>query len=190
VKIIVAVLLLTLVSLIEAARAAPGVDVIKSGQQVTGAERTDLRSNQVWSMHQKGLVLGEFDVLVSKIGLRASCRRSGITFVARPPRWQVIGFSQRSNAVWCPRQAQFDPTAALLKSFSITGLPYIAKIPLIQNGRKTVVGLNCKNFVTSAGWTSEQARELEQKNISNTFMACRILAYSPFITITSLLITV
>ena len=125
-------------------------------------------AGQVWSLRQSSILLGDFDVLVGVSGLRASCKRSGITFVSRPPLWQPIGFSGRSQSVWYTTAAQFHPAEALMKSLSVFGgIPNVSNIPLHKRGRKVVYGLDCLDMATDEKYAAAQLVQCKQGYISN-----------------------
>ncbi len=124
-------------------------------------------AGQVWSLKQTSILLGDFEVLVSSSGLRAFCPRSGITFVARPPLWQPIGFSSRSRSIWYATTAQFHPADALMKSLSVFGgMPNVSNIPLHKRGRKVVHGLDCVDMSTDEKYSAAQLEQCNQGFIS------------------------
>lgn len=124
-------------------------------------------AGQVWSLEQNSILLGDFDVQISKCGLRAFCRRSGITFVARPPLWQPVCFSSRSQSIWYATTAQFNPADTLMKSMTVFGgVPIVSNIPLRKRGRKIVHGLDCVDMSTDAKYAAAQLEQCRQGSIS------------------------
>lgn len=151
---------------------------------------TKLPQGKAWSLRQKSLILGEFDVLFNGSGLRASCKRSGITFIARPPLWNPIGFSLLSGNIWKPKKENFSPVNDMCKSLSMLGLPNIWLIPVEHVGRKEVSGFTCDSFSTTQAWSKDQykqysqglmqrtspwAAEYQAANVNLPAPACRIL---------------
>ena len=123
---------------------------------------TKLPPGKAWSLHQKSLILGEFDVFVSSAGLRASCKRSGLTFIAKPPLWSPIGFSIFSGSIWRPNRENFAPVNDMCKSLPMLGLPNIWLIPVEHVGRKEESGFTCDNFSTSKAWSKDQLKQYSQ----------------------------
>jgi len=111
-------------------------------------------------MHHKTLILGEFDLLINKAGLRAACKRSGITFVAQAPAWRAVAFSTRSGAIWRPAPVKFRPVHEQWNSLAVIGLPGIWLIPVVRTGQGEISGFKCVSFATSDQWVRQQAGQL------------------------------
>lgn len=127
-----------------------------------------LPQGKAWSLHQRSLILGEFDVFFNSTGLRASCKRSGLTFIAKPPLWNPIGFSTFSGSIWKPKRENFAPVNDMCKSLPMLGLPNIWLIPVEHVGRKDVSGFTCDSFKTSQKWTKDQLRQYSQGLMQRT----------------------
>lgn len=127
-----------------------------------------LPPGRAWSFHQSSIILGEFDVLVNSSGLRAECRRSGITFIAHAPDWYPIGYSSRSGTIWRTKKESFAPINDTCKSLPILGLPNIWLIPVVHKGHKDVSGFACESFITTQKWTAEQVKQFEQHLVNKS----------------------
>jgi hypothetical protein len=129
---------------------------------------TKLPPGKALALHQRCLILGDFDVLISATGLNATCKRSGITFISRPPLWNPVGYSLFSRSVWKPQRATFAPIDDMCKALPILGLPNIWLIPVVHIGKKVVSGFNCESFATTAAWHKEQVKQFDQGLIRRT----------------------
>jgi len=125
--------------------------------------------NQVWKLQQHGIVFGDLDVYLSKSGLRTECSRSGIIVIARAPRFDVVAYNMRANAVWKPTLEKFAPADIMLKSLTLAGLPASSKFPLVASGSKEVNGLLCQTYSTTEGWTKQQIDLFQGKRFSDRF---------------------
>ncbi len=125
--------------------------------------------SQVWRLQQHGIVFGDIDVYLSKNGLRAECPRSGITVIARAPRFDAVAFNLRANAVWKPTLEKFAPSDIMLKSLTLAGLPASSKFPLVASGSKEVNGLLCQTCSTTEAWTKQQIDLFQGKRFSDRF---------------------
>ena len=130
---------------------------------------TKLGPGKAWSIHQSTIILGEFDVLVNSTGLRAECKRSGITFVARAPNWNPTAYSLRSNSIWKTKKESFAPINDTCKSLPILGLPNIWLIPVVPSGKKNVSGFVCQSYVTPPKWTAEQVKQYQQRMVNKSY---------------------
>lgn len=127
------------------------------------ASNRNLAPGEAWSLHQTSLIMGEYDVLLNKEGIKASCSRSGLTFIAKAPEWKPLGYSQRAKALWQPKGSEeFNPSAGPFKVLAIGGIPALPSIPLVHQGTKTIQGLVCENFVTSEEWSKKQGDLVNQ----------------------------
>ncbi|MBP9093968.1 hypothetical protein KBI23_23300 [bacterium] len=161
-----ALLLIVLLSIsLEAVYSAPPY---KAAVAQFNGKPTNLPPGKAWSLRQKSLILGEYEVFVSNVGLRASCKRSGLTFIARAPLWNPIGFSTLSGNIWRPKKENFAPVNDMCKSLSMLGLPNIWLIPVEHIGRKEASGFTCDNFSTTQAWTKDQLKQYSQGLIQRT----------------------
>lgn len=140
----------------------------KAESALFNGKTTKLPPGKAWSLRQKSLILGEFDVFFNGSGLRASCKRSGITFIARPPLWNPIGFSLLSGNIWRPKLANFAPVNDMCKSLPMLGLPNIWLIPVEHVGRKEDSGFTCENFSTTKAWSKDQLKQYSQGLVQKT----------------------
>lgn len=140
----------------------------KAETSLFNGKTTKLPLGKAWSLRQKSLILGEFDVFFNGSGLRASCKRSGITFIARPPLWNPIGFSIFSGNIWQPKREDFAPVNDMCKSLPMLGLPNIWLIPVVHVGHKEASGFTCENFSTTQAWSRDQYKQFDQGFMQRT----------------------
>lgn len=141
---------------------------IPKGEKYIQASKLSLAAGQAWNLNQSSLIMGEYDVLVNKEGIKATCSRSGLTFVAKAPEWKPLGYSQRAKALWQPKSnEEFNPSAGPCKVLAIGGIPALSSIPLVHQGTKTIQGLVCENFVTSEEWTKRQGDLVKQDRVNS-----------------------
>lgn len=141
---------------------------LKSNKPEAQAKITKVPPGKLLALHQSSLILGDFDVLIGTEGLKASCKRSGITFVSRPPAWNPVGYSSFSRAVWKPPRTNFSPINDMCKSLPMLGLPNTWSIPVVRTGQKDVSGFTCESFSTTQAWTKEQVKQYNQGLIQRT----------------------
>ncbi|CAN5526256.1 hypothetical protein BH11CYA1_BH11CYA1_41430 [soil metagenome] len=151
------------------ARPSPAALMQKSqAAQKNQVKFTKLPAGKAFALQQSSLILGEYDVLINSLGVKASCKRSGITFVAVPPLWNPVGYSTFSKSIWKSQRANFSPINDTCKSLPMLGLPSIWLIPVEHSGQKVSSGFNCETFATTPAWSNEQAKSFKQGLIQNT----------------------
>ncbi|CAN5132208.1 hypothetical protein BH11CYA1_BH11CYA1_06930 [soil metagenome] len=167
--------LLLLVSLclsLQDALAAPKLTSLSEYRKAGFADliaEKQLKAGQVWKLQQHGVVFGDLDVYISKNGLRTDCARSGITVIAQGPRFDVVAFNLRANAIWKPSRDKFAPAEAMLKSLTLAGLPSSSKFPLVPSKPKIVNGLKCETYSTTNAWSKQQIDLFADKRFSARF---------------------
>lgn len=128
-----------------------------------------LRKGEVWHLKQSSILLGDYEVLVNSVGLRASCARSGLTFVASAPEWKAVGFNERKRLIWKPLRRDFTPASSMYKALNVVGMPSVANLPLVGAEKTRVLGFDCETYKTSAQFSAEQKAQLKQGLITTRF---------------------
>ena len=124
---------------------------------------------QVWKLRQHSVVFGDIDVCFNKNGLRTNCVRSGITVVAQAPRFAIVAYNVRANAIWKPTLEQFAPADVMLKSLTVAGLPLASRIPVVPSGVKVVNGVVCRTYTSTAAWTRQQIASFQNSSFGSRF---------------------
>lgn len=128
-----------------------------------------LRKGEVWHLKQSSILLGDYDVDVNAVGLRASCQRSGLVFVAAAPDWKAVCYNERAGNIWRPEKKDFTPAYSMFKSLNIAGMPSVSTLPLVESKKTKVLGFECNTYKTTAKFTSEQKAQLDQRLITSRF---------------------